>query len=75
MHFREAQYVHLFEAWNVRDIVVEYAKHVMRLGLTLFELLSEAMGLDPNHLKNMDRGYFQIQIHQLISIASFVMYC
>ncbi|KAI8561018.1 hypothetical protein RHMOL_Rhmol04G0302800 [Rhododendron molle] len=37
-----------------RDIMIEYSKHVMRLGLVLFELLSEALGLNPNHLKDMD---------------------
>ncbi|KAG5554426.1 hypothetical protein RHGRI_012080 [Rhododendron griersonianum] len=37
-----------------RDILIEYSKYVMRLGLTLFELLSEALGLDPNRLKDMD---------------------
>ncbi|KAH7843888.1 hypothetical protein Vadar_021814 [Vaccinium darrowii] len=37
-----------------RDILIEYSKHVMRLGLELFELLSEALGLNPNHLKDMD---------------------
>ena len=33
---------------------MEYSKHVMRLGLVLLELLSEALGLNPNHLKDMD---------------------
>ncbi|KAE9455005.1 hypothetical protein C3L33_13093, partial [Rhododendron williamsianum] len=37
-----------------RDIMIEYSKHVMRLGLVLFEILSEALGLNPNHLKDMD---------------------
>ncbi|XP_058211935.1 1-aminocyclopropane-1-carboxylate oxidase homolog 1-like [Rhododendron vialii] len=37
-----------------RDILIEYSKHVMRLGLVLFELLSEALGINPNHLKDMD---------------------
>ncbi|KAI5440631.1 hypothetical protein KIW84_010202 [Lathyrus oleraceus] len=37
-----------------RDIVLEYGAHVEKLGMTLFELLSEALGLDPNHLKDMD---------------------
>ncbi|OIW21126.1 hypothetical protein TanjilG_29782 [Lupinus angustifolius] len=36
-----------------RDIQLEYGKHVMKLGTTLFELLSEALGLHPNHLKGM----------------------
>ncbi|KAK4482810.1 hypothetical protein RD792_009980 [Penstemon davidsonii] len=37
-----------------REIMMEYSKQVMELGLKLFELLSEALGLDPNHLKEMD---------------------
>ncbi|KAA8548785.1 hypothetical protein F0562_000469 [Nyssa sinensis] len=37
-----------------RDILFEYSKYVMKLGLTLFELLSEALGLDPNHLKDLN---------------------
>ncbi|XAR48993.1 Deacetoxyvindoline 4-hydroxylase [Bertholletia excelsa] len=37
-----------------RDIIIEYSKHVMRLGLTLLELFSESLGLDAGHLKNMD---------------------
>ncbi|KAG5554422.1 hypothetical protein RHGRI_012076 [Rhododendron griersonianum] len=37
-----------------RDIVIEYSKHMMRLGIMVFELLSEALGLNPDHLKDMD---------------------
>ncbi|KAE8022545.1 hypothetical protein FH972_008336 [Carpinus fangiana] len=36
-----------------RDIMIDYSNTVMRLGLTVFELLSEALGLEPNHLKDM----------------------
>ncbi|KAI8561017.1 hypothetical protein RHMOL_Rhmol04G0302700 [Rhododendron molle] len=36
------------------DIMIEYSKHVMRLGLVQFEILLEALGLNPNHLKDMD---------------------
>lgn len=32
---------------------MEYSEQVKKLGLTLFELLSEAIGLDPDHLKDM----------------------
>ncbi|KAB1219179.1 hypothetical protein CJ030_MR3G008354 [Morella rubra] len=35
------------------EIAIDYTKHVMNLGLTLFELLSESLGLSPNHLKDM----------------------
>ncbi|KAF3456063.1 hypothetical protein FNV43_RR00706 [Rhamnella rubrinervis] len=37
-----------------REILVEYSKQVMNVGILLFELLSEALGLEPNHLNNMD---------------------
>ncbi|GAU26302.1 hypothetical protein TSUD_56000 [Trifolium subterraneum] len=37
-----------------RDIIPEYGRQVMKLGMELLELLSEALGLDPNHLKDMD---------------------
>nr|GEV15175.1 1-aminocyclopropane-1-carboxylate oxidase homolog 1-like [Tanacetum cinerariifolium] len=36
-----------------RDILVEYSNHVMKLGLTLLQLFSKALGLEPNHLKNL----------------------
>ncbi|KAL1188019.1 putative 2-oxoacid dependent dioxygenase [Cardamine amara subsp. amara] len=36
------------------DIMLEYSKQVMILGELIFELLSEALGLNPNHLKEMD---------------------
>ncbi|KAJ0594848.1 putative deacetoxyvindoline 4-hydroxylase [Helianthus annuus] len=32
-----------------RDILLEYSKQVMKLGVCLFELMSEALGLDRNH--------------------------
>uniref|UniRef100_M1BG68 Desacetoxyvindoline 4-hydroxylase n=1 Tax=Solanum tuberosum TaxID=4113 RepID=M1BG68_SOLTU len=37
-----------------RDVLIKYAEHVMNLGDTLFELLSEALGLNLNHLKDME---------------------
>ncbi|KAJ0937972.1 putative deacetoxyvindoline 4-hydroxylase [Helianthus annuus] len=36
-----------------RDILLEYTEQVMKLGTCLFELISEGLGLDPNHLLNM----------------------
>ncbi|KAI6693472.1 hypothetical protein NL676_021182 [Syzygium grande] len=36
-----------------RDVIMEYSNQLMRLGLTIFELLSEALGLDPKHLEDM----------------------
>ncbi|EOY05987.1 2-oxoglutarate (2OG) and Fe(II)-dependent oxygenase superfamily protein [Theobroma cacao] len=38
----------------IRDIMMEYSKQVMHLGYLLFELLSEALGLHPDHLRDMD---------------------
>ncbi|KAF2285428.1 hypothetical protein GH714_004332 [Hevea brasiliensis] len=37
-----------------RDIVIQYSKEVQKLGNLLFQLLSEALRLNPNHLKDMD---------------------
>ncbi|GFZ10750.1 2-oxoglutarate (2OG) and Fe(II)-dependent oxygenase superfamily protein [Actinidia rufa] len=37
-----------------RDILIEYWEQVMKLGTSLLELFSEALGLGPNHLKDMD---------------------
>ncbi|XP_061375011.1 1-aminocyclopropane-1-carboxylate oxidase homolog 1-like isoform X2 [Gastrolobium bilobum] len=36
-----------------RDILLEYGTNVMKLGITLIELLSEALGLHSDHLKDM----------------------
>ncbi|KAK9150712.1 hypothetical protein Syun_009021 [Stephania yunnanensis] len=36
-----------------RDVAMEYLKHIMNLGIELSELLSEALGLDRNHLKEI----------------------
>ncbi|KAJ1433721.1 Oxoglutarate/iron-dependent dioxygenase [Sesbania bispinosa] len=37
-----------------RDVIMEFSKQVQILGSLLFELLSEALGLKPSHLKDMD---------------------
>ncbi|KAG6732626.1 hypothetical protein I3842_01G187000 [Carya illinoinensis] len=37
-----------------RDILEEYSKQVMELGISLFDLLSEALGLNPKHLNGID---------------------
>ncbi|KAL6292211.1 hypothetical protein ACE6H2_000353 [Prunus campanulata] len=37
-----------------RDATVEYSEHVHKLGVTLFELLSEALGLKSDHLLGLD---------------------
>ncbi|KAH7843894.1 hypothetical protein Vadar_021964 [Vaccinium darrowii] len=37
-----------------REITMEYSKHIKRLGTTLFKLLSEALGLEPDHLIRLD---------------------
>ena len=39
--------------WKCREILVEYSKQVMELAHLLFELLSEALGLPPNYLKDI----------------------
>ncbi|KAK6929814.1 Non-hem dioxygenase N-terminal domain [Dillenia turbinata] len=39
-----------------RDVLVEYSKQIQRLGFALFRLLSEALGLNPDHLNDMDCG-------------------
>ncbi|KAI8010460.1 hypothetical protein LOK49_LG06G02712 [Camellia lanceoleosa] len=36
-----------------RDILMEYSKQVIKLRCCLLELLSEALGLSPNHLKDI----------------------
>ncbi|KAI3700727.1 hypothetical protein L2E82_45365 [Cichorium intybus] len=37
-----------------RDIQIEYSNHVMKLGGLLFRLISEALGLNENHLRDLD---------------------
>ncbi|KAL5542205.1 hypothetical protein UlMin_009915 [Ulmus minor] len=37
-----------------RDILINYSKQVTKLGTVLFELLSEALGLNPSHLNDID---------------------
>lgn len=37
-----------------RDTMLEYSKQAKDVGILLFELLSEALGLDRNHLMDMD---------------------
>ncbi|XP_051129204.1 1-aminocyclopropane-1-carboxylate oxidase homolog 1-like [Andrographis paniculata] len=36
-----------------REIMIEYTKQVKKLGNNIFELISEALGLSPSHLKEM----------------------
>ncbi|KAB2599813.1 1-aminocyclopropane-1-carboxylate oxidase 1-like [Pyrus ussuriensis x Pyrus communis] len=37
-----------------RDATIEYTKHVINLGDQLFEILSEALGLEPDHLRELE---------------------
>ncbi|KAI7744590.1 hypothetical protein M8C21_001718 [Ambrosia artemisiifolia] len=37
-----------------RDIQIEYSNQVLKLGGLLFRLISEALGLEPNHLGDLD---------------------
>ncbi|XP_061352274.1 1-aminocyclopropane-1-carboxylate oxidase homolog 1-like [Gastrolobium bilobum] len=46
-----------------RDIIIHYSEHVKRVGVTLLELLSEALGLKPKHLEEMECG----EGHMLVS--------
>ncbi|WOL09883.1 hypothetical protein Cni_G18636 [Canna indica] len=39
---------------SCREVLMEYTDHVNELGKTLFELLSEALGLNPKYLEDMD---------------------
>ncbi|KAI3693026.1 hypothetical protein L6452_32853 [Arctium lappa] len=39
--------------YQKRDIITEYSNHIMKLGLTLLELFSEALGLEQNHLESL----------------------
>lgn len=36
-----------------RDIIVDYCNRIMKIGVTLFQLLSESLRLKPNHLVEM----------------------
>ncbi|XP_055813669.1 deacetoxyvindoline 4-hydroxylase-like [Solanum dulcamara] len=37
-----------------REVLIEFTKYIMKLGITLFELLSEALQLKSEHLKDME---------------------
>ncbi|XP_060180175.1 1-aminocyclopropane-1-carboxylate oxidase homolog [Lycium barbarum] len=37
-----------------REILMEFSNHVMKLGKSVLELLSEGLGLNPSHLNDMD---------------------
>ncbi|XP_028767129.1 1-aminocyclopropane-1-carboxylate oxidase homolog 1-like isoform X1 [Neltuma alba] len=39
-----------------REIVIEYSKKIRELGNTIFELMSEALGLNPSYLKELACG-------------------
>lgn len=39
-----------------RDIIIEYSSRVKELGIALLELLSEALGLYPDYLRNIGCG-------------------
>ncbi|XP_004511093.1 1-aminocyclopropane-1-carboxylate oxidase homolog 11-like [Cicer arietinum] len=45
-----------------RDITIEYSEYVKKVGMLLFELLSEALGLNSSYLKDIDcaEGLFVI---------------
>ncbi|MED6222208.1 hypothetical protein PIB30_062134 [Stylosanthes scabra] len=39
-----------------RDIILDYRTNIMKLGITLFELLSETLNLHSNYLRDMELG-------------------
>ncbi|XP_074589870.1 1-aminocyclopropane-1-carboxylate oxidase homolog 1-like isoform X2 [Curcuma longa] len=45
---------------SCREALFEYSKHIGKLGKTLFELLSEALGLNPSYLEEMECNQGQI---------------
>ncbi|OIV90771.1 hypothetical protein TanjilG_15504 [Lupinus angustifolius] len=49
---------------TVRDIAIRYSEHVKKLGLTLLELLSEALGLKQKHLEEMECGQGHMLVFQ-----------
>ncbi|XP_048129338.1 1-aminocyclopropane-1-carboxylate oxidase homolog 3-like [Rhodamnia argentea] len=44
------------------DIMLEYQKQVTKVGLLLFELLSEALGMKPSHLKDRDPACPELEL-------------
>ncbi|KAL8162776.1 hypothetical protein V2J09_014265 [Rumex salicifolius] len=44
------------------DTFIEFSSHVMSLGLVLFELVSESLGLKSDHLKEMGCAYGMVVI-------------
>ncbi|XVF66514.1 hypothetical protein PTKIN_Ptkin10aG0042400 [Pterospermum kingtungense] len=52
-----------------RDIVMDYSKRVVMLVFTLLALLSEALGLNPSCLKDMDYA------HELLLIGHYYAKC
>ncbi|KAM1263948.1 hypothetical protein ACFX15_033362 [Malus domestica] len=47
-------YPWLEKLYQLTDITMEYSDHVHKLGVTLFQLLSEALGLKSDHLLSLD---------------------
>ncbi|GAA0158917.1 oxidoreductase [Lithospermum erythrorhizon] len=43
-----------------REIMLEYSEHMKKLGATLFEVVSEALGLEKNCLSDMECGQGQV---------------
>ncbi|RZC66095.1 hypothetical protein C5167_009776 [Papaver somniferum] len=46
-----------------RDVIVEYWKHIMKLANTVAGLLSEALGLEQNHLKRIVTDFMILSGH------------
>lgn len=41
---------------NFREVLLKYSEYIKELGISVFELLSEALGLNPSYLTDMDCG-------------------
>ena len=48
------KYVYTYNDKPCRDILLDYSKQVMKVGTLLLELFSEALGLNPNYLYDID---------------------
>ncbi|RDY03862.1 Deacetoxyvindoline 4-hydroxylase, partial [Mucuna pruriens] len=54
VHSESALHAEVIGKIRSADIVIEYSKKIRDLGFTIFELLSEALGLSPSYLKELN---------------------
>lgn len=59
---KSALILHFCDILNFRDVIFTYSKYIIDMGISVLELISEALGLAPNYLKDMDcaEGLFRI---------------